>query len=81
MAWITTVLPDEATGDLKREYEGAQGRAGYIAHILRVQSLNHATLQASMALYQATMFGASGLTRIEREMLATVVSQVNDCFY
>ena len=81
MAWITMVLPDEATGELKRQYEAAEGRAGYVAHILRIQSLNPATLRASMDLYKATMFGASGLTRTEREMLATVVSQVNDCYY
>ncbi len=81
MAWITTVSPEEACGDLKREYEAAQGRAGYIAHILRVQSLSPATLRASMELYQAVMFRASGLTRAEREMLATVVSGVNGCFY
>ena len=81
MAWIKTISPDEADGELKREYEAAEERAGYIAHILRIQSLNPETLQASMALYKATMFGQSGLTRAEREMLATVVSQINECFY
>jgi uncharacterized peroxidase-related enzyme len=81
MAWIKTISPEEAHGELKREYDAAHERAGYIAHILRVQSLNHETLQASMALYKATMFGKSGLSRAEREMLATVVSQINECFY
>jgi len=81
MAWIKTVSPEEAEGELKLEYEAAEARAGYIAHILRVQSLNPKTLKASMELYKATMFGTSGLSRAEREMLATVVSQVNDCFY
>jgi AhpD family alkylhydroperoxidase len=27
------------------------------------------------------MYGPSGLSRAEREMLATVVSQANHCFY
>ncbi len=81
MAWIKTISPEEAEGELKQEYEAAQSRAGYIAHILRVQSLNPETLKASMELYKATMFGTSGLSRAEREMLATVVSKVNDCFY
>lgn len=81
MAWIKTVSLDEATGELKQEYEAAQDRAGDVAHILRVQSLNPETLRASMELYKATMFGASGLTRAERELLATVVSGCNDCFY
>ena len=81
MAWIKTISPEEADGELKREYQAAEERAGYIAQILRVQSLNPETLRASMALYKATMFGKSGLTRAEREMLATVVSQINECFY
>ena len=38
-------------------------------------------LQASMRMYLAIMFGESDLSRAQREMLATVVSQTNDCFY
>ena len=38
-------------------------------------------LQASMSLYQASMFGKSDLSRAEREMIATVVSRANHCFY
>ncbi len=34
-----------------------------------------------MQLYTATMHAPSGLSRAEREMLATVVSRANDCFY
>ena len=34
-----------------------------------------------MQMYHTTMFGPSGLTRAEREMLATVVSWANHCFY
>jgi len=81
MAWIMMVEPEEATGELKTEYDKAIRRAGKIFNILKVQSLNSATLRASMGLYLATMHAASGLSRMEREMLATVVSQVNRCFY
>lgn len=38
-------------------------------------------LQASMQMYLAIMFGESDLSRAQREMLATVVSWTNDCFY
>ena len=34
-----------------------------------------------MRMYLAIMFGESDLSRAQREMLATVVSQTNDCFY
>lgn len=81
MAWIKTIEPEEATGELKQEYDKALGRAGKVFNILRVQSLNDRTLRASMELYLATMYGPSGLSRAEREMLATVVSWANRCFY
>ena len=81
MAWIKVVEPEEATGALKQEYGAALERAGKIFNILKVQSLNPAALQASMQMYRTTMFGPSGLSRAEREMLATVVSWANHCFY
>ncbi len=81
MAWIKTIEPGEATGELQREYEKAVRRAGKVFNILKVQSLNAATLRASMDLYLATMHAPSGLARAERELLATVVSWANHCFY
>ena len=80
MAWIKMIEPLEATGELKQEYDAAEERAGKVFNILKVQSLNPPALQASMQLYRATMFGPSGLSRAEREMLATVVSWANHCF-
>ena len=81
MSWIKTIQPGEATGELKTEYEQAIKRAGKVFNILKVQSLSPQTLRASMQLYLATMYGRSGLSRAEREMLATVVSWANHCFY
>ena len=81
MPWIKTIEPEDATGGLKLEYDKAMKRAGKVFNILKVQSLNPESLRASMHLYLATMFGPSGLSRAEREMLATVVSQANHCFY
>ena len=81
MAWIKTIEPGEAAGELKSEYENAVRRAGKVFNILKVQSLNAGALEASMRLYLATMHGPSGLPRAEREMLATVVSWANHCFY
>ncbi len=81
MAWVKMIEPEEATGKLQAEYDKAIRRAGKVLNILRVQSLNAATLRASMGLYWAAMHAPSGLSRVEREMLATVVSRVNRCFY
>jgi uncharacterized peroxidase-related enzyme len=81
VAWIKTLQPEEANGDLKAEYDKAVRRADKIFNIVKLQSLNPRTLRASMDLYLATMHGPSGLSRAEREMLATVVSWANHCFY
>ncbi|HET7841823.1 MAG TPA: carboxymuconolactone decarboxylase family protein [Terriglobia bacterium] len=81
MAYIKMVKPKDATGELKSEYDAAVQRAGKIFNILKIQSLNPRTLRASMELYLATMKAPSGLSRAERELLATVVSWANHCFY
>ncbi len=81
MAWIKVVEPAQATGKLKAEYAKAVRRAGKVFNILKVQSLNPQALWASMQMYLTTMHGPSGLSRPEREMLATVVSWANHCFY
>jgi len=81
MAWIKMIEPEEAAGELKAEYDKAVKRAGRVFNIVKVQSLNARALRASMEMYLTTMHGPSGLTRAERELLATVVSSVNHCFY
>jgi len=81
MAWIKVVEPEQATGELKTQYDAAVDRAGKVFNILKVQSLNPLALEASMQMYHATMYGPSGLSRAEREMMATVVSWANRCFY
>lgn len=81
MFWIRTVPDQEAAGGLKKQYQAARKRAGRVFHVIRAMSLNPESLRASISFYREVMFGASPLSRTERELLATVVSRVNDCFY
>jgi len=81
VAWIKLVGESDATGVLARIYDAAIKRAGKVFQILRVQSNNPDTLKASMNLYAAAMFGRSPLSRVQREMLAVVVSRANSCHY
>lgn len=81
MAHLDLIDPDDATGPLEQEYGEAIGRAGKVFNIVRSMSLRPGVLRSSMGMYQAIMFGPSGLTRAERELLATVVSATNDCYY
>jgi alkylhydroperoxidase family enzyme len=81
MPWIRTIAPEEATGRLRRIYDDAVKRAGRVFHIVRSMSLTPRALGASMEMYKAVMFGPGKLSRRRREMLAVVVSRVNDCHY
>lgn len=81
MAYIDLVPEERADGLLKRVYDAALKRAGKVFQILRVQSQNPQSLQSGLGLYSAIMFGESPLSRAQREMLATVVSNINDCHY
>jgi uncharacterized peroxidase-related enzyme len=72
---------DEATGELKSEYDAAVARAGKVFNIVKAMSLRPAVLRRSMELYREVMFGLSGLSRQERELLAVVVSRENHCHY
>lgn len=82
MAWIQTSRDDEATGHTADLFAAARGRAGHVAGIVRLMGIEPATLQASMALYQATTTSPrSALPRWFRELIAVRVSQLNDCHY
>jgi uncharacterized peroxidase-related enzyme len=78
---VRLIEVDDATGPLKDEYDAAIGRAGKVFNIVKAMSLRPGVLKRSMELYKAVMFGSSGLSRQERELLAVVVSRQNDCHY
>jgi len=81
MPFIKTIAIEEATGRLKRIYDTALKRAGYVAGIIRVMSQDPSSCEGSMAFYGSLMKTENSLPAATREMLATVVSNVNDCFY
>ena len=79
--YIRLVGEGEAEGPLKEDYDAAIERAGKVFNIVKAMSLRPAVLRASMALYREIMFGESGLSRRERELLATVASAEQSCHY
>ena len=81
MAHLRLTDVDDATGPLKQEYDAAIERAGKVFNIVKAMSLRPGVLRRSMQLYLGIMKGPSGLSRQERELLATVVSRENDCHY
>ncbi|AZR73820.1 peroxidase [Anoxybacter fermentans] len=82
MAWIKVINENEAKGKLKKLYDRLMGPdKSQVANILKVHSLNPDVLEAHLNLYRRVMFGQSGLSRAQREMIAVVVSSVNSCHY
>tara|TARA_B100000809_G_scaffold50176_1_gene45202 strand:- start:605 stop:850 length:246 start_codon:yes stop_codon:yes gene_type:complete len=81
MAWIETIPPEEAEGPLKKEYDEAIARSAEVANVVSLSSLNPGALSAWVGVYKAVMYGPSPLERYERELVATVVSQENECRY
>jgi uncharacterized peroxidase-related enzyme len=81
MAYITTIPPEAAEGELKALYTELSRSRGKIANILQVHSLRPSALRAHMTLYMDLMFAPGGLSRRERELIAVVVSRANECGY
>lgn len=82
MAWIQTVGEAEAEGIVKEEYDAAIARAGRLYNIVKLFSVRPKSMRAFVELYKVVMHDdESPLSRVQREMIATVVSKVNQCHY
>jgi len=81
MTWIRTVDEQEATGIVKKYYDGSKRSWGGVDNIIKAHSLNPSALRALMTFYNGVMHGDGELTLAQREMIAVTVSQVNECHY
>ena len=81
MAWIDTITELDAKGELKRLYKKVTEPWGGVDNIMKIHSINPASLEAHLTLYKTVMFGKSPLPLVEREMIAVVVSALNNCHY
>ena len=81
MAWIKIIDEQNAEGSLKEQYDQLIEPWGGVDNILKIHSLNPESLAAHVKLYKTLMYGKSPLRRTEREMIAVVVSAINQCHY
>jgi len=81
MAFIDTIAPAEASGELRQVYDAVEKNRGQVGEVLQLHSLNPGSLTNHLDLYMTVMFGKSPLRRKVREMLAVVVSCANRCQY
>lgn len=56
-------------------------KLGMVPNVLRAHAFAPEKLDAFTALYNDLMLGESGLSKLEREMIAVVVSSANRCYY
>jgi uncharacterized peroxidase-related enzyme len=56
-------------------------KLGFVPNVLKAYAFDNAKLRAFIAMADDLMLGDSGLTKLEREMIAVAVSAVNHCHY
>ena len=82
MSYIKVIPKDEAEGPLKEVYEELIGaHQGRLPPVLQCMSLSPDAIRAVGNLNRSITFGASTLTRIQEEMIATTVAVINECDY
>ena len=58
-----------------------QERLGFVPNVIQAYSFDNAKLATFADFFSELMGAESGLSRLEREMIAVVVSSINRCFY
>ena len=81
MAWIDTINERDANGPLKDQYAKLKDSRSGVDNILKIHSLNPESLDAHVRLYKTIMYGKSPISRVDREMIAVLVSSINQCHY
>ena len=81
MAWINTINERDADGSLKDQYAKLKDSRSGVDNILKIHSLNPESLDAHVRLYKTIMYGKSPIRRVNREMIAVLVSSINQCHY
>lgn len=56
-------------------------KIGFVPNVLAAYAFDMAKLSAFAAMYNDLMLAPSGLSKLEREMIAVAVSSVNSCYY
>lgn len=70
-------LPEET----RRYFDICTEKLGFVPNVLRAYAFDVDKLNAFTAMYNDLMLAHSGLSKLEREMVAVAVSAENRCFY
>jgi uncharacterized peroxidase-related enzyme len=67
--------------EMRKYFEVCDEKIGFLPNVLAAYSFDAAKLRAFIGFYNDLMLAESELSKLEREMIAVVVSSANRCFY
>src|SRR5262245_20159657 len=62
-------------------FRKCEEKLGFVPNVLKAYAFDMAKLEAFVAFYNDLMLAPSGLSKLEREMIAVAVSSQNSCYY
>lgn len=71
----------ELSQEMRAYFARCREKLGFVPHVLTAYAHDNAKLEAFAGFYNELMLGPSGLSKLEREMIAVAVSSVNRCYY
>jgi uncharacterized peroxidase-related enzyme len=75
-------LPEgELSEEMRAYFAKCDEKLGFVPNVLRAYAHDNSKLEAFAAFYNDLMLGPSGLSKLEREMIAVAVSSRNRCYY
>jgi uncharacterized peroxidase-related enzyme len=69
------------TPAMRSYFKKCQDKLGFVPNVLVAYAFDMAKLETFVAMYNDLMLGESGLSKLEREMIAVAVSSQNRCYY
>jgi len=73
--------PGPLSAEMEAYFAKCQDKLGFIPNVLKAYAFDNAKLAAFAAMYNDLMLAPSGLSKLEREMIAVAVSAHNRCYY
>src|SRR5271168_1727797 len=71
----------ELTPAMRSYFDKCVEKLGFVPNVLAAYAFDMAKLEAFVAMYNDLMLAPSGLSKLEREMIAVAVSAHNHCYY
>jgi uncharacterized peroxidase-related enzyme len=73
--------PEKLSPDMQAYFDKCEEKLGFVPNVLKAYTFDMNKLSAFVAMYNDLMLAPSGLSKLEREMIAVAVSSHNKCYY